>query len=386
MGSLMWGAPLPGSPFMGVLNQFFSPYQTNPLDINPLRKLLERVVDFEALTHPPMEGVVPKIFVCATNVRTGRGCIFSGKKLSADAVMASACLPQLFKAVEIDGEPYWDGGFSGNPALYPLIYGTVSSDILLVQINPIEHHDLPNTAADIMDRMNEVTFNAGLLAELRAIEFVKRLLEQGKLDPARYKKVLLHRVDGGAVLRAMAPRPRRAPTCASCASCSSWGASRASNGSSSTAGTSASARRCRSTTIIPTDSRPTARPRNCPSAMHDHDPNCLFCRITKGEIPSRKVYEDDEVFAFHDIHPGAPIHFLMVPKKHIPSMAQVQAEDAPLLGRLMALAPRLAAEQGCNPYPEGGFRLVVNTGTEGGQEVHHLHIHVMGGPRPWLKG
>ncbi|MDA4540891.1 patatin-like phospholipase family protein, partial [Escherichia coli] len=82
---------------------------------------LERVVDFEALTHPPVEGVVPKVFVCATNVRTGRGSIFSGRKLSADAVMASACLPQLFKAVEIDGEPYWDGGFSGNPALYPLI-------------------------------------------------------------------------------------------------------------------------------------------------------------------------------------------------------------------------------------------------------------------------
>lgn len=197
----MWGAPLPGSPFMGVLNQFFSPYQTNPLDINPLRKLLERVVDFEALTRPPVEGVVPKVFVCATNVRTGRGSIFSGRRLSADAVMASACLPQLFKAVEIDGEPYWDGGFSGNPALYPLIYGTASSDILLVQINPIEHTDLPNTAADIMDRMNEVTFNAGLLSELRAIEFVKRLLEQGKLDPARYKKVLLHRVDGGAVLK-----------------------------------------------------------------------------------------------------------------------------------------------------------------------------------------
>ena len=200
-GSLMWGVPLPGSPFMGVLNQFFSPYQTNPLDINPLRKLLERVVDFEALTQPPLQGVVPKLFICATNVRTGRGRIFSGKNISADAVMASACLPQLFKAVEIDGEPYWDGGFSGNPALYPLIYGTAASDILLVQINPIEHNGLPNTAADIMDRMNEVTFNAGLLAELRAIEFVKRLLEQGKLDPTRYKKVLLHRVDGGSVLQ-----------------------------------------------------------------------------------------------------------------------------------------------------------------------------------------
>ena len=107
-----------------------------------------------------------------------------------------------------------------------------------------------------------------------------------------------------------------------------------------------------------------------------HDPNCLFCRIAKGEIPSRKVYEDDEIFAFHDIHPAAPVHFL----------AQVTAEDAPLLGRMMALAPKLALEQGCNPYPEGGFRVVVNTGTEGGQEVHHLHIHVMGGPRPWLKG
>lgn len=117
-----------------------------------------------------------------------------------------------------------------------------------------------------------------------------------------------------------------------------------------------------------------------------HDPDCLFCKIIAGQIPSRKVYEDDEVLAFHDIHPGAPIHFLMLPKKHIPSLAHVQAEDADLIGRMMALAPQLALEQGCNPYPTGGFRVVVNTGTEGGQEVHHLHLHVMGGPRPWLKG
>ncbi|WP_027014028.1 patatin-like phospholipase family protein [Comamonas composti] len=201
MGSLMWGSPLPGSPFMGALNQFFSPYQTNPLDFNPLRKLLERVVDFEALANTPLPEVVPRLFVCATNVRTGRGHIFSGDKLSADAVMASACLPQLFQAVEIEGETYWDGGFSGNPALHPLIYHTHCNDILLVQINPIEYNDIPSTAADISDRMNEVTFNASLLAELRAIDFVKRLLEQGKLDPERYKNVLLHRVDGGAVLR-----------------------------------------------------------------------------------------------------------------------------------------------------------------------------------------
>ena len=117
-----------------------------------------------------------------------------------------------------------------------------------------------------------------------------------------------------------------------------------------------------------------------------HDPDCLFCKIIEGKIPSKKVYEDEEVFAFHDINPWAPVHFLMVPKKHIPSMAQVTAEDAPLLGRMLALAPKLAQEQGCNPYPDGGFRIVVNTGEEGGQEVHHLHLHVIGGPRPWKKG
>lgn len=117
-----------------------------------------------------------------------------------------------------------------------------------------------------------------------------------------------------------------------------------------------------------------------------HDPDCLFCKIVQGQIPARKVHEDDEFFAFHDIRPAAPVHFLIVPKAHIPSMAQVGAEHAALLGRMMVLAPRLAAEQGCNPYPDGGFRLVVNTGTEGGQEVHHLHLHVLGGPRPWTRG
>ena len=116
------------------------------------------------------------------------------------------------------------------------------------------------------------------------------------------------------------------------------------------------------------------------------DPNCIFCKITRGEIPSRKVYEDEELFAFHDIHPAAPVHFMIVPKEHIPSMAQLGPEHAGLFGRLMTLAPKLASDQGCNPYPEGGFRIVVNTGVEGGQEVHHVHVHVMGGPRPWLKG
>ena len=114
--------------------------------------------------------------------------------------------------------------------------------------------------------------------------------------------------------------------------------------------------------------------------------NCIFCKIASGAIPSKKVYEDDELFAFHDIKPWAPVHFLIIPKMHIPSMAQVGPEQGALLGRMMVLAAQLALEQGCNPYPEGGFRIVVNTGTEGGQEVHHLHFHVIGGARPWLKG
>jgi histidine triad (HIT) family protein len=116
------------------------------------------------------------------------------------------------------------------------------------------------------------------------------------------------------------------------------------------------------------------------------DLNCLFCKIIAGKIPSKKVYEDEHVYAFHDIAPWAPIHFLMVPKLHIPSMAQITPENSALMGHLLALAPKLALEQGCRPYPEGGYRIVTNTGAEGGQEVHHLHFHVMGGPRPWLRG
>jgi len=120
--------------------------------------------------------------------------------------------------------------------------------------------------------------------------------------------------------------------------------------------------------------------------MSAHDPNCIFCKIIAGQIPSKKVFEDEDLFAFHDIHPLAPVHFLMVPKRHITSMAHVSAEHERLLGKMMVLAPTLALEQGCNPYPAGGFRIVCNTGAEGGQEVHHLHVHVMGGPRPWRRG
>ena len=120
--------------------------------------------------------------------------------------------------------------------------------------------------------------------------------------------------------------------------------------------------------------------------MTSADPDCLFCKIAEGKIPSRKVFEDEEFLAFHDIHPWAPIHFLVIPKTHIPSLAQIEPEHAGLMGRMMTLLPRLAQEQGCQPYPEGGFRVVCNTGVQGGQEVRHLHFHLMGGPRPWLRG
>ena len=117
-----------------------------------------------------------------------------------------------------------------------------------------------------------------------------------------------------------------------------------------------------------------------------HDADCIFCKIIAKQIPSKAVFEDEDIFAFNDINPWAPVHFLVVPKRHIPSMAQVTPDDAALLGRMMALIPQLAREQGCNPYPDGGFRVVANTGRDGGQEVAHLHFHVMGGPRPWARG
>ena len=116
------------------------------------------------------------------------------------------------------------------------------------------------------------------------------------------------------------------------------------------------------------------------------DRDCLFCKIVAGQIPAKVVYQDDEIFVFNDIHPWAPVHFLMVPQLHIATMAQLGAEHAGLFGRMMVLAPQLALQEGCNPYPAGGFRILINTGAEGRQDVQHLHIHVIGGPRPWLKG
>jgi len=179
-----------------AMTQSMSPYQNNPLDINPLKEFLEKHIDFDAIAA--LKNL--KLYVVATGVSTGKAEVFSGKRVTAKAVMASACLPTLFKAVEIEDEHYWDGGYSGNPAIHPLIYNCTSRDIMLVQINPIKRDKLPTTAAEIVDRMNEITFNAGLLAEMRAIDFVKRLIAQGKLDASHYKDVLMHRIDGGELL------------------------------------------------------------------------------------------------------------------------------------------------------------------------------------------
>jgi NTE family protein len=177
-----------------------SPYQFNPLDINPLRELLASCVDFKQLAKSNS----PQIHVSATHVNTGKAEIFSGKRLTEAAVMASACLPMLFRAVEIEGEHYWDGGFSGNPALHPLIYKAQASDIVLIQINPVERNAVPDneSESEIMDRVNELTFNASLLSQMRSIDFVNRLIAKGFLPPERYRTVRLHRIDGGEALEA----------------------------------------------------------------------------------------------------------------------------------------------------------------------------------------
>ena len=159
------------------LTRTLSPYQLNPTNFNPLRTVLEDVVDFaEFRTCKHM-----RVFVCATNVRTGKPKVFHTDEVTADAVLASACLPYLFQAVEIDGEHYWDGGYVGNPAIFPLIYETDALDIMVVHINPLNVKDVPRTAPEILDRVNEISFNSSLVREMRAIAFVQKLVADGWL-------------------------------------------------------------------------------------------------------------------------------------------------------------------------------------------------------------
>jgi len=174
-----------------------SPYHFNPLDINPLRTLLDQEIDFDAIAAQ----AAPRVFVSATQVRTGRAEIFSGERLTLQAVMASACLPTVFQAVEIDGEPYWDGGYSANPALLPLINQCESADIVLVQLNPLTRRETPRTPFEITQRMNEMAFNASLLSQMRSIDFINQLLADGRLQEGReYRKLLLHRIDVDSAL------------------------------------------------------------------------------------------------------------------------------------------------------------------------------------------
>lgn len=174
-----------------------SPYQFNPLNLNPLRDLLDRTVDFAALRR----ACAIKLFVSATNVRSGKIRVFSDEEVTADAVMASACLPFLFQAVEIEGEAFWDGGYMGNPAIFPLIYGAGSRDVVIVHTNPIYRDEVPNDAQSIMNRVNEISFNSTLMREMRTIAFVTDLIDKGQLQGRAMKRMLIHAIDNDAALR-----------------------------------------------------------------------------------------------------------------------------------------------------------------------------------------
>ena len=178
-----------GNWFFDAFTRTASPYDFNPLNINPLKAILNEEIDFARLRASK----AVKLFISATNVETGKIRIFNGAELTADHVAASACLPLVFQAVEIDGVPYWDGGYMGNPALYPL-FDNGCADILLVQINPVERKGAPRNPAEIQNRLNEITFNATLLRELRAIDFVARLIDEGTLTNPKYKRILMHRL------------------------------------------------------------------------------------------------------------------------------------------------------------------------------------------------
>ena len=180
------------SPFfiaMDLMARLFSPYDLNPGGSNPLRGILAECIDFERLGHAPI-----KLFVTATNVRTGQGHVFRNREITPDVLLASACLPTMFQAVEIDGENYWDGGYSGNPTITPLVRECKSHDTILVQINPVERPGTPKTARDILNRINEVSFNSVLLKELRMIALLRQVADCGDSEGALWAGMRIHRV------------------------------------------------------------------------------------------------------------------------------------------------------------------------------------------------
>ena len=179
----------PGYVFMDLMSRVLSPYALNPLDFNPLRQILTECVDSNRLGHSPI-----RLFITATSVRTGRGRIFRNAEITADVLLASACLPTMFRAVEIDGEAYWDGGFTGNPTITPLVRETDAHDVILVQINPRERTDTPRSAADILNRLNEISFNSPLMKELRMIALLRQVADPGTGEGARWAHMRTHRI------------------------------------------------------------------------------------------------------------------------------------------------------------------------------------------------
>ena len=188
----------PAYVWFDVLSRIASPYDLNPFNLNPLRDILKKFVDFERVRASQV-----KLFVSATNVETGRTKVFKRDELTADHILASACLPFMFQAVTIDGVPYWDGGYMGNPPLWPLFENALADDVMIVQINPIRRPGVPRTARDILNRLNEITFNASLLRELRTIDFVTRLMDEGRLEGTGYRRVLVHMVEDEMSLSAL---------------------------------------------------------------------------------------------------------------------------------------------------------------------------------------
>jgi NTE family protein len=174
--------------------RLFSPYDLNPGGANPLREILAECVDFGRVAQSPI-----RLFVTATNVRTGRGHVFRNAELTPDVLLASACLPTLFQAVEIDGEAYWDGGYAGNPTMTPLVRECASSDTVLVQVNPVERPGTPRSARDIINRVNEVSFNATLLKELRMIAILRQVANPGQCEGARWAGMRIHRIASAAM-------------------------------------------------------------------------------------------------------------------------------------------------------------------------------------------
>jgi NTE family protein len=174
---------------MDLMARVLSPYDLNPLGLNPLQNILAESIDFGRLARAPI-----KLFITATNVRTGRGRIFRNAEITADVLLASACLPTMFQAIEIDGDPYWDGGYAGNPTLTPLVRESDAHDTILVQINPRERPDLPRTANEILNRLNEISFNSPLMKELRMMALLREVADPGHGEGARWAGMRTHRI------------------------------------------------------------------------------------------------------------------------------------------------------------------------------------------------